>query len=117
MGEYITQYGEEAFRAQETALLTQLGKASGLVIATGGGCVTRPENYPHLHQNGAIIFLERELSSCPKRARPCPCGGPPGYVYHPSAHVPAVRGHHRGQRRPAETVAQTVEEAYEHFSD
>lgn len=75
VGEYITHYGEEAFRAQETALLTQLGKASGLVIATGGGCVTRPENYPHLHQNGAIIFLERELSKLPKRAAPCPCGG------------------------------------------
>lgn len=69
MGEYITHYGEEAFRAQETALLTQLGKASGLVIATGGGCVTRPENYPHLHQNGAIIFLERELSKLPKKGR------------------------------------------------
>lgn len=84
MGEYITHYGEEAFRAQETALLTQLGKASGLVIATGGGCVTRPENYPHLHQNGAIIFLERELSKLAKKGLPpVPAGEPPGYVYHP----------------------------------
>ena len=26
-------------------MLAELGKRSGLVIATGGGCVTRPENY------------------------------------------------------------------------
>lgn len=60
VADYITRYGEEAFRAEETAMLTQLGKTSGLVIATGGGCVTRPENYPRLHQNGTMIFLERE---------------------------------------------------------
>ncbi len=59
---------------------------------------------PSFNQNGAIIFLERELSKlASKRAAPCPWRGSlQGYVYHPSAHVPAVsRGHHRGpNRRP-----------------
>ena len=36
--------GEEGFRQRETAVLTELGKHSGLVIATGGGCVTKSEN-------------------------------------------------------------------------
>ena len=53
--EIIPQDGENAFRAMESAVLLDLGKQSGLVIATGGGCVTRPENYPLLHQNGTIF--------------------------------------------------------------
>ena len=62
--------GEEGFRQRETAVLAELGKRSGLVIATGGGCVTRPENYPLLHQNGTIFCLTRDLSRLPISGRP-----------------------------------------------
>ncbi len=62
--------GEEGFRKMETQVLQQLGKRSGLVIATGGGCITRPENYPSLHQNGTIIWLQRELTLLPTEGRP-----------------------------------------------
>ncbi len=62
--------GEEGFRQRETAVLAELGKQSGLVIATGGGCVTRPENYPLLHQNGTIFCLTRDLSQLPISGRP-----------------------------------------------
>ena len=62
--------GEDGFRQRETAVLAELGKRSGLVIATGGGCVTRPENYPLLHQNGTIFCLTRDLSRLPISGRP-----------------------------------------------
>jgi len=62
--------GEEAFRQLETQTLKELGKQSGLVIATGGGCVTRTENYPLLHQNGTIIWLQREVETLPTDGRP-----------------------------------------------
>lgn len=62
--------GEETFRKLETQVLAQLGKESGLVIATGGGCVTRFENYPLLHQNGRIIWIKRDLRSLPTEGRP-----------------------------------------------
>ena len=62
--------GEDTFRAYETKVLEELGKQSGLVIATGGGCVTKEENYPLLHQNGAIIWLQRELHKLPTDGRP-----------------------------------------------
>ncbi len=62
--------GEEGFRQRETAVLAELGKQSGLVIATGGGCVTRPGNYPLLHQNGTIFCLTRDLSRLPISGRP-----------------------------------------------
>ena len=62
--------GEEGFRARETAVLARLGMGSGAVIATGGGCVTRAENYPLLHQNGFIVWLQRDLGSLAKKGRP-----------------------------------------------
>ena len=118
VGEYITHYGEEAFRKEETALLAQLGKSSGLVIATGGGCVTRPENYPHLHQNGAIFFLERALSKLPKKGRPLSLKGSLEDMY--TIRLPMYRRFADitvANDGPAEKVAQKLEEAYEHFSD
>jgi len=68
--QYMEQYGEEGFRQLETEVLADLGKQSGLVIATGGGCVTRPENYRHLHQNGTIVWLQRDLENLPTDGRP-----------------------------------------------
>ncbi len=62
--------GEPGFRRIETAVLGELGKGSGAVIATGGGCVTRAENYPLLHQNGVIIWIQRSLEVLPSDGRP-----------------------------------------------
>ena len=62
--------GEAAFRARETAALAELGKRSGAVLATGGGSICREENYPLLHQNGTIFWLQRDLALLPKDGRP-----------------------------------------------
>ena len=61
---------ETGFRALETDVLADLGKQSGLVIATGGGCVTQERNYPLLHQNGTLFWLQRELDQLPVEGRP-----------------------------------------------
>ena len=68
--EIFAQDGEEIFRKWETEVLDNCGKQSGLVIATGGGCVTRMRNYPALHQNGNIVWLKRCLSLLPTEGRP-----------------------------------------------
>ena len=68
--EIFAQDGEVVFRDWETKALAQLGKQSGLVIATGGGCVTRQRNYPLLHQNGSIFWLRRDTSLLPTDGRP-----------------------------------------------
>ena len=68
--EIFHQEGESGFRKRETAVLAQLGKQSGLVISTGGGCVTRTENYPLLHQNGIIIRLVRDTDKLAREGRP-----------------------------------------------
>lgn len=66
----FTEDGEEVFRQWETKALEELGKRSGLVIATGGGCVTKERNYPLLHQNGTILWLKRDLDRLPTDGRP-----------------------------------------------
>ena len=68
--EIFAQGGEEAFRKLETQVLRELGKESGKIIATGGGCVTREENYALLHRNGKIFWLTRELDKLPTDGRP-----------------------------------------------
>ena len=62
--------GEAGFRRRETAILAELGKQSGTVISTGGGCVTREENYPLLHQNGVLIWVRRDLNCLAREGRP-----------------------------------------------
>ena len=66
----FAQYGEGHFRALETEILSRLGKLSGAVISTGGGCVTREENYDLLHQNGTIVWLQRGTEKLDKTGRP-----------------------------------------------
>ena len=73
--EIFAQEGEAGFRAWETQVLEQLGKASGLIIATGGGCVTQSRNYPLLHQNGSIFWVQRSIQALPTEGRPLSQGG------------------------------------------
>lgn len=68
--EIFATQGETGFRALETQVLAEACKCSGLVVATGGGCVTREENYPLLHQNGTIFCLKRDIASLPTDGRP-----------------------------------------------
>ena len=73
--------GEAGFRRRETAVLARLGKGSGAVISTGGGCVTVAENYPLLHQNGTIVWLQRDLSKLPTAGRPLSQKNTAGTLY------------------------------------
>lgn len=68
--EIFADDGEEAFRDWETKVLAELGKQSGLIIATGGGCVTKERNYNLLHQNGTIFWIRRKLADLPTDGRP-----------------------------------------------
>ena len=64
------QEGEIGFRHRETEVLRQAGRRSGIILATGGGCVERPENLPLLRQNGVICYLRRPLEKLPAAGRP-----------------------------------------------
>ena len=69
--EFFAEHDESAFREIETEVLSEFAKKNNLIIATGGGVVTRDANYPLLHQNSYIVFLNREkLETLSKKGRP-----------------------------------------------
>ena len=66
----FAEEGEDAFRALESAAVRKAGARTGCILSTGGGVVTRPENYAPLHQNGVIVHLTRSLEKLPTAGRP-----------------------------------------------
>ena len=72
---YITEQGEPAFREKEAEMIAKLGTQTGLVISTGGGCVTVPKNYAHLRQNGRIYQLTQPIENLSTSGRVLSSGG------------------------------------------
>lgn len=77
--------GEQGFRDREQAVLADLCQEQGLVIATGGGAVMRPENRQALRAGGRVIYLhtsvEQQLARTARdRNRPLLRTANPGQV-------------------------------------
>lgn len=53
--------GEEGFRKREIKVIDELTQKSNIVLATGGGVVTSPENRAVLAARGTVIFLRTSL--------------------------------------------------------
>ena len=68
--EAIERLSEDEFRKMEHTVIRELGKKTGAIISTGGGIVTRKENYAPLHQNGIIFFIDRDLDKLTSDNRP-----------------------------------------------
>ena len=66
----IKNQGEDFFRCCENVAVNLAGKEKSCIIATGGGVVTRPENYMPLKQNGIIVFINRDAEKLPTNNRP-----------------------------------------------
>lgn len=68
--EIFAVQGEAGFRRLETEATAEVGKLSGNIISTGGGVVTVAENYELLHQNGVIVWIERDTNKLARDGRP-----------------------------------------------
>jgi len=55
--EIFERDGEAGFRSLENQVLSAISKRHSLVVATGGGVVTQPENWGLLH-SGIVIWLD-----------------------------------------------------------
>ena len=53
--------GESGFRERETQVLTDVLLEPPLVIATGGGCVLKPENRRQLSNGGIVVYLSTSV--------------------------------------------------------
>lgn len=61
--------GEEGFRQRETAMLDELTGETGVVIATGGGAVMKPENHELLSRGALVIYLKTSIEQQVERTR------------------------------------------------
>ena len=68
--EIFSAQGEAGFRKLETEATAEVGKLSGNIISTGGGVVTVADNYELLHQNGVIVWIERDTNKLARDGRP-----------------------------------------------
>ena len=59
ISEIFERDGEEEFRSLETQVMRSISERHSLVVATGGGVVTRIENWGMMHQ-GIVIWLDVE---------------------------------------------------------
>lgn len=75
ISKYITEQGEAAFREKEAEMIAKLGTQTGIVISTGGGCVTVPKNFAHLRQNGRIYQLTQPVEKLSTSGRVLSGGG------------------------------------------
>jgi shikimate kinase len=60
--------GEAGFRAIERQVLNTISQRHSLVVATGGGVVTRPENWGELH-SGIVVWLDVDRGQLLARLR------------------------------------------------
>ena len=67
--------GEQGFRTLESQVLHAIGERHSLVVATGGGVITQPENWGVLHQ-GIVIWLAPERDQLLARLRADPGARP-----------------------------------------
>ena len=61
--------GEAGFREREQAVIAQLTGLSGIVMATGGGSVIRPESREALKSSGFVVYLQCSIDKILYRTR------------------------------------------------
>ena len=59
--------GEDGFRRREHDAIADLTAERGLVLATGGGAVIRPENRSLLKERGMVIYLHASIDQLLRR--------------------------------------------------
>lgn len=63
--------GEEGFRKREAAVIDELSQLAEVVLATGGGAVTREENRRNLINRSIVVYLETPVSVQMARTARC----------------------------------------------
>jgi shikimate kinase len=113
--------GEAEFRRLEAAVLNQIASWHSLVVATGGGVVTQPQNWGQLHQ-GVVIWLDAPKALLLQRLAADPTPRPLMEAPDPAARLAELLEQRRPlyaqadlhieqDGRPAEQVAAQILEA------
>ena len=97
ISEIFAREGEDSFRDLETQVLRSISERHSLVVATGGGIVTRSENWGMMHQ-GIVIWLDVERDQLLLRLQSDSTRRPLLQVNDPGEAVDAILGQRRAAR-------------------
>jgi len=61
--------GEAGFRRREHAMLAEVAGRDGVVVATGGGSILRPENRRIMRAHGTVIYFHASVDQQLRRLR------------------------------------------------
>ncbi len=61
--------GEAGFRRREAAMIDELTRRQGIVLATGGGAILDPANRAHLKERGTVVYLRGQPEELYLRTR------------------------------------------------
>ena len=61
--------GEQGFRDRERAVVEDLTRRVGVVLATGGGAILDPDNRKRLNDSGVVVYLKTSLTHQLERTR------------------------------------------------
>lgn len=67
--EIFRQHGESCFRDLESTVLSELRSQQGLVVATGGGALGRPENRELIRSLGCTVYLRTSFAVLQRRLK------------------------------------------------
>ena len=65
----FSRLGEAGFRDIEARAIDALTQRDGIILATGGGAVLRPENRKALHSRGTVVYLRASPEDLAHRLR------------------------------------------------
>lgn len=68
--EIFAEDGEDVFRRIESEVVREQSAERGVILVTGGGVVTRPENEAPLHSNGRVYQICRPIDQLSRDGRP-----------------------------------------------
>lgn len=61
-------FGEEFFRDRETELIEEISARTGVIVATGGGAILRPQNRSSM-RNGTVVYLQTSVDQQYERVK------------------------------------------------
>lgn len=71
ISDYFESHTENEFRDVESVITKEISMKTGVIIATGGGCILRTSNINALRSNGRLYFIDRDLNRLiPTHSRP-----------------------------------------------
>ncbi len=59
----VEKYGWDRFRELENRALFNLKNNTNLVVATGGGIITKPDNLKFIKKSGFVIWLDADIKT------------------------------------------------------